>query len=597
MRCGLLPLLGAAITMIGWVSDGASAARESHMDCFVAGEAGGWLDSSAASKDLERTLIRTKQTSCNIERRSFESLEVAEFRANYLGTKPVILYHHSKKRAVVKFNEASGIHHSFDSGQVKAWLTRLGLNALAEEAAKESIDGYVALEMDAADWSELGATSDEVDKIAKAMHGSASVWSRDSLRYHCGSWTTPLRTVAQILARNVSTAPETTLTDYIDSVRDSEQKGVVNGGIEHPPSDPLGIKAQRGDLPDENFFLTGGELFRECERAAAEATPKDLEEAISWASHDKAQKDDWIGHPQFSFGGSGTGMAFHQNGAELELTLTGTRRWWLSPGTAQAMPPHGYRPDKSQLKWVQESATKLSDTFYEHQWPDALYCNQEAGEVIYIPDAYHRASLNVGETITIGAVARTDDWNEYFAEKDSIVAEAKKYLAPKHVDKDGNYIEGQDLGLPQPEIDAMIEEFITAYNNPDLDLVLYQARMHVRENRNTATAERAIHNALGSDPLNMEINLEYGKWLLKQNGRFKDAIQQWQRIIELLPPTVEPYIFYAKLMMGLGKSQEDLGLSATGLRLVSNAMIAGAQHSAFTSLTWFIQHSPVILLG
>ena len=570
MRRGLLLLAAATVS-------GCAAEEEAPSgDCFVAGEAGGWLDSSAASTALKKTLTTLKQKSCSIERRSFESMDANEFRKKYLDTQPVILYHYSKQRGAAAKSDSS-FQKSFDADQVKAWLTELGLSALAEEVAKESVDGYVAQEMDASDWAELGASSGDVATIAKAMQGSASVWSRDGLRYHCGSWATSLRTVAQILTRNESTAPETTLSDYIDGVRDGEEKGAVNGGIENPPSDPLGIKAQRGILPDSNFFLTGGELFEECEKAAAEATPRDLKEAISWASEGKKQKDDWLGHPQFSFGGSGTGMAFHQHGAELELLMTGTRRVWLSPGTAGGTPPGGYRPDKSQLKWVQESATKLPDSFYD-QWKGASHCTLEAGELLYIPDAYYRASLNVGETLTVGAVASTDDWTEFFAEKDRIVAEAEKYLAPKHVDKEGHFIDGQDLGLSQKEIDEMIVAFNKKHDTPDIELTMYQARMHVREDGKTKAedVEAAFHNALGADPLSMEMNLEYGKWLVKQNQRWRDGIQQWQRVIEMEPPTVEPYVFYAKLMSRLGKG-DDLGLSPTGLRLVSDAMIAGAQ--------------------
>jgi hypothetical protein len=250
----------------------------------------------------------------------------------------------------------------------------------------------------------------------------------------------------------------------------------------------------------------------------------------------------------------------------------------LSPGTGQGAPPQGYRPDKSQLKWVTESATKLPESFYETQWTTASYCNLEAGELLYIPDAYYRATLNIGETLTLGAVASTDDWDEFFAEKDGIIAEADKYLAPKHVDKEGNFIEGQDLGLPQAEVDAMIVAFNEKHGNPDVELTQYQARMHVREDGKTEAkdAEAAFHNALGADPLNIEINIEYGKWLMKQEGRWQDGIQQWQRIIEFKPASVEPYVFYAKLMTKLSKG-DDLGLSPKGLRLVSDAFIAGAQ--------------------
>lgn len=69
--------------------------------------------------------------------------------------------------------------------------------------AAEQVDGFVALEMDAADWGELGASADDVAKIAAAMLTSGSVWSRDGLRYACGSTQIAVKTVNE--TRRVST--------------------------------------------------------------------------------------------------------------------------------------------------------------------------------------------------------------------------------------------------------------------------------------------------------------------------------------------------------------------------------------------------------
>ena len=77
-------------------------------------------------------------------------------------------------------------------------------------------------------------------------------------------------------------------------------------------------------------------------------------------------------------------------------------------------------------------------------------------------------------------------------------------------------------------------------------------------------------------------NTEYGKWLIGKKDRFNDQLEQWNRIVGINPPTVDPYIFYGNMMVGLEDRADKakFALSAQGLRTVSRAMAKGAQRAS-----------------
>lgn len=215
--------------------------------------------------------------------------------------------------------------------------------------------------MDATDWKELGASADDVAKIATGMLSSDSIWSRDGLRYACGGVTLPVRTVAQ--AQNGTKASaETTLTEWLDKIRKDEEDGKVHGGLHDPADDHLGIKAARGRMPDENLYLSGGELFDACEKAQSE-TPGDLRLATLLASSGNIDtRKDFESSPRFSVAGSGAGMGWTQQGDTVSLLMTGQKRWWIS--VREETPVEGSnRPDKSMLRWVQETLPMLVRTY------------------------------------------------------------------------------------------------------------------------------------------------------------------------------------------------------------------------------------------
>ena len=226
--------------------------------------------------------------------------------------------------------------------------------------AAEQVDGFVALEMDATDWKEQGASAEDVAKIAAGMLSSDSVWSRDGLRYACGGVTLPVRTVAEAQG-GTKASVESTLTEWLDKIRKDEEDGKVHGGLTDPEDDHLGIKAARGRMPDNNLYLSGGELFEACETARSE-TPGDLQVATLLASLGSIDsRKDFESSPRFSVAGSGAGMGWTQQGDTISLLMTGQQRWWVSP--KDETPVQGTnRPDKSMLRWVQHALPMLVRT-------------------------------------------------------------------------------------------------------------------------------------------------------------------------------------------------------------------------------------------
>jgi hypothetical protein len=137
-------------------------------------------------------------------------------------------------------------------------------------------------------------------------------------------------------------------------------------------------------------------------------------------------------------------------------------------------------------------------------------CTQNPGEVIYLPTGYFHATLNIGETVSLGAVSKTDAWRKIDAERRELAIDAEKYLVPKHVDKDGNLIEGQDLGPEHEDIDSRIQKHLDTHG-PNTKLTQLKARLHMKEDGMGAmkldaqTVESKFHMAIGCDPLDAEM--------------------------------------------------------------------------------------------
>ena len=99
------------------------------------------------------------------------------------------------------------------------------------------------------------------------------------------------------------------------------------------------------------------------------------------------------GRTYFLLGGTRSGVVAHMHGAGWNALLSGAKRWFLWP--PNRMPPVALT--FGVLHWFEKVYPKLAPS----ERPIELI--QRAGEVIYLPDGWGHATLNVGLTLAVAA--------------------------------------------------------------------------------------------------------------------------------------------------------------------------------------------------
>ncbi|KAM8844974.1 jmjC domain-containing protein 8 [Spinachia spinachia] len=95
----------------------------------------------------------------------------------------------------------------------------------------------------------------------------------------------------------------------------------------------------------------------------------------------------------YSFGiaGPGSGVPFHWHGPGFSEVVYGRKRWFLYPPDQE---PH-FHPNRSSLSWVTETYPHLP------QGEAPLECTISPGEVLYFPDRWWHATLNLDTSVFI----------------------------------------------------------------------------------------------------------------------------------------------------------------------------------------------------
>ncbi|NXH87931.1 JMJD8 protein, partial [Edolisoma coerulescens] len=98
-------------------------------------------------------------------------------------------------------------------------------------------------------------------------------------------------------------------------------------------------------------------------------------------------------NPAYSFGiaGSGSGVPFHWHGPGFSEVIFGRKRWFLYPPDKT---PH-FHPNETTLAWLQHTYPTLPPA----QRP--LECTLRPGEVLYFPDRWWHATLNLDTSVFI----------------------------------------------------------------------------------------------------------------------------------------------------------------------------------------------------
>ncbi|XP_077475899.1 jmjC domain-containing protein 8 [Stigmatopora argus] len=93
----------------------------------------------------------------------------------------------------------------------------------------------------------------------------------------------------------------------------------------------------------------------------------------------------------FGIAGPGTGVPFHWHGPGYSEVIYGRKRWFLYPPDRE---PH-FHPNVSTLAWLRDVYPNLP----RHQAP--LECTIGPGQVLYFPDRWWHATLNLDTSVFI----------------------------------------------------------------------------------------------------------------------------------------------------------------------------------------------------
>lgn len=383
---------------------------------------------------------------------------------------------------------------------------------------------------------------------------------------------------------------------------------IVQGGLNNT-TDPIEMQAAQTERKDANYYcFFGPPLFDHC-KAAAAGIPAAVQQVVNLvAAGDQTMLQDFIDNPQLVLGGSGSGFPFHQHGEAVLQLLTGRKRWWLLDGAQ--IPPSGYRYDMSQLQWVQYVLPKLH---VPPQVGKPSTCTQEPGEVMYVPDSFWHATLNIGETLAVGAQAGQDGWEVIHKDRGALINEVliasqsqQQQVSAKQARKLVTKVDRmlRQYGANSHLLDAKVRlsSLGIAPVLPSSDcascggrLGCWQAKVQLRQAHQptrpslppllvraivshacsctypapnsadqgpilaargaclavacTDTTSGCMTAPHTADPVSESTVEKYAMWLSGQNDRFNDALAQWFALVKLGPLEPGPYLYWASMML------------------------------------------------
>ena len=112
-----------------------------------------------------------------------------------------------------------------------------------------------------------------------------------------------------------------------------------------------------------------------------------------------------IGSLSFGLGAHGSGVPFHTHGPVFAEVMYGAKRWFISaPGKAPE-----FDPNTTTVAWLRERERRaaagdvgeVSAESREEEEVEILECTLAYGDVLYLPDAWWHATLNIGQTVFI----------------------------------------------------------------------------------------------------------------------------------------------------------------------------------------------------
>ena len=111
-------------------------------------------------------------------------------------------------------------------------------------------------------------------------------------------------------------------------------------------------------------------------------------------------------------GGNGSSVGFHAHADSVVALLYGVKRWFIFPPDAAPRPR--WRDPRGMESWAARRASGEGEPAAagSESGSELIECVQRAGELLYLPEGWHHATLNYGETLAVAQQARvgSSEW-------------------------------------------------------------------------------------------------------------------------------------------------------------------------------------------
>ncbi|KAK7102585.1 uncharacterized protein [Littorina saxatilis] len=348
------------------------------------------------------------------------------------------------------------------------------------------------------------------------------MWSLDSLNRSYGEWVMGFGNSLEIIRRGGNGPQTSTFSQFIDRI--SQEKNSTSG------------------LP--MYYIFDRDFYYDSSLPATIRLPP-------YFPSDKKQQDSI-----FFLGASGSGVVFHKHADTWNGVVFGKKRWFLYP--MHHTPPGGVHHGYSILDWFELVYPNLT----AEQRP--LECVQEGGEILYLPEGFYHATLNIGDTI---AVALQNKDPVLIEEKityevtnlvnvldrpnsDAQIVNSKllnKFLKLKELLPESAEV-NMKLGDKYGDLDQ--HEKAIEYLQKAIDLDPYFVLAYTRLGASLSTlkrddeAEKALKRAVELSPRVWDVYKEYSMFLMYK-GRYAEAVPYLKKGAELNPDMM-PFWSYLK---------------------------------------------------
>ncbi|CAJ1392835.1 unnamed protein product [Effrenium voratum] len=243
-------------------------------------------------------------------------------------------------------------------------------------------------------------------------------------------------------------------------------------------------------------------------------------------------------------GAARSAVGWHSHGASVQMTIFGRKRWFLYP---RGQYPWGDGPGGgfSLTDWLQ----LVYPTLPEEQRP--LECVVEAGDVVYVPDGWYHAVVNLADTVAVSFQS------------------PQMALEPQEAFKAMSLQMVQGLWQEHPDQVKEIAEAAAAYLDQGLTNDLHARRVlfYCLMQMDPDKADKVILEGVARDPFHVPLQFELATWLAARAK--EDDASALRRIRQLLPqwePQLIANLRNQKAMWILNKFHRALGDEQTADR-------------------------------